>query len=158
MQIQQSIVFSLVLGMVPLTTLEASWLDSNRSIMDRLPESIDYASVSVPIEAVAADKHFNASLAKVSARAAAGIVLSMIGGTVVEVELTGESGYLVWAVETQMQDSLEHTILVDAGNGRILAARASEDLNDDCGCRSSSHEDPHTGAGQKDRDHWWRFW
>jgi uncharacterized membrane protein YkoI len=56
---------------------------------------------------------------------------SVGGGSISEVELDEESGFLVWDVEVQFEGS-EHEVAVDAGDGRILGSE-QEQADDDRG-------------------------
>jgi len=159
-QLVMCLIVSVPAGVAPLIDLEAAWLDGDNAsaMLSRLPEKVDYGSIPLAGESPAQTEHHHAGLSKLSAETAARIVQATVGGTVVEVELTGESGYLVWSVETQLPDGHERVMLVDAGNGRILAARAGEDGRENCAEREPVRGTPPAGTARSNRKHWWQFW
>lgn len=147
-----------IVGVIPTTALEAGWRENGSTITDQLPEKVEHGSIPLPNEGSTRCKHRNVVLAKLSAAAAARIVRADVGGAVVEVELTSESGYLVWDVETLMQDGRKHNILVDAGNGRIMAARVSEEGSEDCDNCEFRCDVSLPGTEHNSGKRWWHFW
>jgi uncharacterized membrane protein YkoI len=59
--------------------------------------------------------------AKITASDATRIATLANGGSVLSVGLENEDGFLVYAVEVAGTNSGRHEILVDAGNGKVLA-------------------------------------
>ncbi len=60
-------------------------------------------------------------LAKISVEKATSIAKDKVPGSVLSVGLENEDGFLVYAVNITDQKSVHHEIIVDAGNGKILA-------------------------------------
>jgi uncharacterized membrane protein YkoI len=60
-------------------------------------------------------------LAKIDRSAAEKAALDAVPGEVREVELESESGFVVYEVEVAANDGTLHEVIVDAGNGKVLA-------------------------------------
>jgi uncharacterized membrane protein YkoI len=60
-------------------------------------------------------------LAKIDRAAAEKAALDAVPGEVREVELESESGFVVYEVEVAGNDGTVHEVIVDAGNGEVLA-------------------------------------
>jgi uncharacterized membrane protein YkoI len=60
-------------------------------------------------------------LAKIDRSAAERAALDAVPGEVREVELESESGFVVYEVEVAGNDGTLHEVIVDAGNGKVLA-------------------------------------
>jgi len=90
--------------------------------------------------------------ATVDRKAAESAALESVGGgTVSEVELDEESGFLIWDVEVQFQGS-EYEVAVDAGDARILGSeneRADDDGGDD---DNENDNDDDADDGERDDD------
>ena len=84
-----------------------------------------------------------ATIDRTDAEAAA--LESVGGGTVSEVELDEESGFLIWDVEVQFQGN-EYEVAVDAGDARILGSE-NERADDDDGDDDNDNDD-----GERDDD------
>jgi uncharacterized membrane protein YkoI len=56
-----------------------------------------------------------------ASRAAEKAALDAVPGEVREVELESESGFVVYEVEVAGNDGTLHEVVVDAGNGKVLA-------------------------------------
>lgn len=82
-----------------------------------------------------------ASSAKLSAIDAVRIANTAYPGQALEAELEDENGFLVWSVTQLSKNGKPVTLMIDAGNGRLLAAEADDD----------EHEDDSGHAG-------WKFW
>lgn len=65
-------------------------------------------------------------LAKISAEKATIIAREKVPGSVLSVGLENEDGFLVYSVNIAGQKSGVHEIIVDAGNGKILAETKSD--------------------------------
>lgn len=65
-------------------------------------------------------------LAKISAEKATIIAREKVPGSVLSVGLENEDGFLVYSVNIAGQKSGVHEIIVDAGNGKILAETISD--------------------------------
>ncbi len=50
-----------------------------------------------------------------------------MAGTVEEAELGNENGYVVWDVEVKAENGTLHEVVVDAGNGQVLAQQADDE-------------------------------
>jgi len=147
-----------LLGVISVGTAQAGLLgsDGKPSILNHLPEKVEFGSIAVPKPMSDRDELRRLDPGKVTAEAALRIVQASVGGAVVELELGGESGYLVWDVETQLPNGHGYSVLVDAGNGRILAARSAAEPEQRCavpGIPASSRVAP----PRADR-HWWQIW
>lgn len=60
-------------------------------------------------------------LARIDSSAAEKAALDAVPGEVREVELESESGFVVYEVEVAGNDGTLHEVVVDAGNGEVLA-------------------------------------
>jgi uncharacterized membrane protein YkoI len=60
-------------------------------------------------------------LAEIDRSAAEKAALDAVPGEVREVELESESGFVVYEVEVAGNDGILHEVVVDAGNGKVLA-------------------------------------
>jgi uncharacterized membrane protein YkoI len=60
-------------------------------------------------------------LAEIDRSAAEKAALDAVPGEVREVELESESGFVVYEVEVAGNDGTLHEVVVDAGNGKVLA-------------------------------------
>lgn len=58
------------------------------------------------------------------------IALEAFPGSVEEVELENEDGYLVYEVEIEGEDGIEYEVIIDAETGEIVAVETDDD-NDD---------------------------
>lgn len=83
------------------------------------------------------------SLAKVSQQEAVNIALGQAPGKVLETELENEDGFLVYAIEIATKDAGVREVLVDAGNGKVLASTAedSKDSADADGPQGDSEDE-----------------
>jgi uncharacterized membrane protein YkoI len=80
-----------------------------------------------------ADKAEQAKLekvAKIDADAASKAATDKVPGTVDEVELDEEGGNVVYEVDVVAQDGTETEVIVDAGNGKILAQEVDKDADE----------------------------
>ncbi len=66
-------------------------------------------------------------LAEVDQARAEEAALGAVAGTVEEAELGNENGYVVWDVEVKAENGTLHEVVVDAGNGQILAQQADDE-------------------------------
>ena len=67
-----------------------------------------------------------AKLAKVDWAAAEAAALDTVPGEVRETELENENGFVVYEVEVAGDDGKLHEVVVDAGNGEVLAQETEE--------------------------------
>lgn len=72
-----------------------------------------------------------ASLATITEAQAGDIALVAVPGEVTEIELDHENGGVVWSVEVTATDGSAHEVVVDAGNGDVLAQEADDDVDDE---------------------------
>ena len=135
----------------PPTTIEAPGnktdtesTESKATEHDEADEKPDYtSSVTVPVtkegpegsdaDEAKADRAEQAKLekvAKIDAKAASKAATDKVPGTVDEVDLDEEGGNVVYEVEVTAKDGTETDVIVDAGNGRILA-QETDDKSDD---------------------------
>jgi uncharacterized membrane protein YkoI len=82
-------------------------------------------------------------LAKIDQAAAERAALDAVPGTVKDVELGNENGFVVWEVEVQASDGTLQEVKVDAGNGQILAQEAENDEG------SEANEGPEAGEATR---------
>jgi hypothetical protein len=66
-------------------------------------------------------------LARIDRAAAEKAALGAVPGEVKETELENENGFVVYGVEIQGKDGRLHEVVVDAGNGKILAQELEDD-------------------------------
>ena len=137
----------------PPTTIEAPGnktdtesTDSKATEHDEADEKPDYtSSVTVPVtkegpegsdaDEAKADRAEQAKLekvAKIDAKAASKAATDKVPGTVDEIDLDEEGGNVVYEVEVTAKDGTETDVIVDAGNGKILA-QETDDKSDDKG-------------------------
>ena len=69
-------------------------------------------------------------VAKIDAKAASKAATDKVPGTVDEIDLDEEGGNVVYEVEVTAKDGTETDVIVDAGNGKILA-QETDDKSDD---------------------------
>ncbi|MBO3142739.1 PepSY domain-containing protein [Dermatophilus congolensis] len=70
-------------------------------------------------------------LAKISLDQARKIAVKAVPGKVVKAELDEEDGWVVYKVEVRSSQGVETDVIVDAGNGRILAQETDTPDDDD---------------------------
>lgn len=68
-----------------------------------------------------------ASLATITEAQAGDIALGAVPGEVTEIELGNENGGVAWSVDVTATDGSAHEVVVDAGNGDVLAQEADDD-------------------------------
>jgi hypothetical protein len=66
----------------------------------------------------------------VTAEESKAIALERVPGTVEEVELENEDGFVVYEVEVRAEDGSEHEVIIDARTGEIVAVE-TDDYDDD---------------------------
>ncbi len=131
----------------PPTTIEAPGnktdtesTDSKATEHDEADEKPDYtSSVTVPVtkegpegsdaDEAKADRAEQAKLekvAKIDAKAASKAATDKVPGTVDEIDLDEEGGNVVYEVEVTAKDGTETDVIVDAGNGKILAQETDD--------------------------------
>ena len=95
-------------------------------------------TVSAPGENAGAEGHENEAqddeaggqlegLARIDRAAAEKAALGAVPGQVKETELENENGFVVYGVEIQGKDGRLHEVVVDAGNGKVLAQEMEDD-------------------------------
>ncbi len=65
-------------------------------------------------------------LAKIDGAAAEEAALGAVPGQAKDIELENEGGFVVYEVEVAGDDSKLHEVVVDAGNGKVLAQETEE--------------------------------
>lgn len=105
--------------------------------LEQLPSDVQYGSIKLSEEN---NEAAMAKLATITSENAAGIAHKVLAGDVVETELDNENGFLVWEVGMIDQHGQEVSLVIDAGNGHILATELDE---------KEDREDEHA---------WWKFW
>ena len=71
------------------------------------------------------------ALAKISLQDAVGFATKAHPGKVTEVVLEREDGFLVYEIEITDQNQKHKKVLIDAGTGKVLAAKARTSKHDD---------------------------
>jgi hypothetical protein len=66
-------------------------------------------------------------LARIDRAAAEKAALGAVPGDVKETELENENGFIVYGVEIQGKDGRLHEVVVDAGNGKVLAQEMEDE-------------------------------
>lgn len=107
-------------------------------VLNQLPSEVKAGSIPIDKDADQA----LVKLANLSACDATKIALLAFPGTVSGLDLENENDFLVWNVEITAPDDNEVELLIDAGNGRLLAA----------GRENTEEED-----NERDQSHW-KFW
>ncbi len=109
--------------------------------IDQLPTDVHSGSILLG----KGDDATMAAQTKISASKAIEIANEALPGKVIEAKLENERGYLVWEVEIVKASGKEIELMIDAGNGRLLAAVHE---------KKEDEEDEQKGK----RHHWWEFW
>ncbi|MCP5131994.1 MAG: PepSY domain-containing protein [Pseudomonadales bacterium] len=94
--------------------------------IDSLPAEVQYGSIPVSKNARKDDRTL-AGLTSITSSNAAEIAGKAVPGKVVATELEVENGYLVWSVEMVGNDPHDLELLIDAGNGRLLAVEQEQE-------------------------------
>ncbi len=94
-----------------------------------------------------------AAAAKIGSIEAATIAEQAHPGTVVETKLDTRDGYLVWKVELVAADKTEVKLLIDAGDGQVLATRTGHEDDD-----QDDIQDERRGGGEGKEHSKWKFW
>lgn len=94
--------------------------------ISQLPSEVQGGSIKV---GNAEEQEF-AGMAKLSAMDALQIASKAAPGTVVEMQLDAENGFLMWEVTEQDAGGRELQLKLDAGNGRLLAAEVGDHRED----------------------------
>ncbi|CAN5492777.1 hypothetical protein BH10BDE1_BH10BDE1_23330 [soil metagenome] len=124
--------FAVLSGMVFTLSSTMSWA-SKKEVEPTVKGSISAKGIS---------KADYPKTAKISASDAGKTAASISGGNVLSVGLENEDGFLVYAVEVAGTPTGQHEILVDAGNGKILAdMRHSGDRKSDNDDEGDEHDD-----------------
>ena len=105
--------------------------------VEQLPSDVQYGSIKL---SKGLNESAMAKLATITSEKAAGIAHKVLTGDVVETELDNENGFLVWEVGMFDQNGEEISLVIDAGNGRLLAAELEG---------KEDHKDEHE---------WWKPW
>ncbi len=92
-----------------------------------IPSEVEIGSVKISND----DDITMAKLATVTSSEASRISSIAISGNVVETKLEDENGYLVWKVEMIDGNGHEAELMIDAGNGRLLAAENNDEDDED---------------------------
>lgn len=69
-------------------------------------------------------------LATISEQEARDIALEAVPGEVGDIELDNENGSVVWSVDVAAADGTDHEVVIDAGNGDILAQGVDDEGED----------------------------
>ncbi len=90
-------------------------------------------------------------LAKIDQTAAEKAALDAVPGEVKETELDNENGSVVYAVEVTDKDGQLQEVLVDAGDGTVLAQEAEEDEGSEAneGPENEANEGPEAGEATR---------
>ncbi len=112
-------------------------------VMENIPDEVQSGSIKIK----GANDHTIAGLASISSGEAATIAIRALPGKVIETRLDNENGFLVWEVELITTKGKETELMIDAGNGYLLAAEVSDEEGDE------DHEDDN-----EDKHFNWKFW
>ncbi len=107
-------------------------------VIEQMPTEVKSGSIQLgdQSESSATDQ------ARLSAADAMRIAQTAYPAKVVEAGLENENGFLVWNITQVGKDGKEVTLMIDAGNGTLLAAETGDDEHTDS---DSEHAD-------------WKFW
>lgn len=94
----------------------------------QLPTEVRGASVKVP-EGAETQADFT-RYAKIDRTQAETAAIAAVPGEVIRAKLDDEDGHLVWQVDVRTGQGLTE-VMVDAGNGKVLAAEAEEEGEDE---------------------------
>jgi len=112
--------------------------------LEKFPTEVKTGSVKLKDDS----KQEIVSLAKITSSEAAAIAKKALPGTVVKTKLDDENDYLVWEVKLIDSKNQENKLMIDAGNGHILAVeRDDEDEHSSWKFWKDNDKDEH-----KDRD------
>ena len=95
--------------------------------IETIPSEVEIGSVKISND----DDVSMAKLATITSSEASRISSVAISGYVIETKLEDENGYLVWKVEMIDGNGHETELMIDAGNGRLLAAEEDEEDDDE---------------------------
>jgi len=107
-------------------------------VIGQFPEEVQSGSIRVSDDS----DQVIAKQAGLSIAEAAAIAGKALPGTVIKAKLDDENGFLVWEVKVLGPEGQEAKLMIDAGNGRLLAIDADEDEKDE-------HKEKHSK---------WKFW
>lgn len=102
----------------------------NIVVVDQLPDEVQSGSIALDEDGDDSDRTM-ARLARLTSSEAARIAVRALPGKVTSTRLDDENGYLVWNVEVVSPDHQEVEFMIDAGNGRLLAAENEGDDEDE---------------------------
>lgn len=90
-------------------------------------------------------------LAKIDQAAAEKAALDAVPGEVKKTELDNENGFVVYSVEVMGQDGQLQEVVVDAGDGTVLAQEAEEDEANEAneGPEDEANEGPEAGEATR---------
>jgi uncharacterized membrane protein YkoI len=108
--------------------------------LDQLPQEVRRGSVQVKKE----DAQAMIARARVTSEEAAKLAVTATKGKILATKLDDENGYLIWEVDVLDPQGKQTELMIDAGNGRLLAAASGVE---------HEHEDE---DGQKHSS--WKFW
>lgn len=98
-------------------------------VLEQIPEEVESGSIALDEDGDDSDRTL-AGLARLTFSEAADVALRALPGKVISTRLDNENGYLVWNVEVVGPDHQEVEFMIDAGNGRLLAAENEDDDDD----------------------------
>jgi len=107
-------------------------------VITEFPDEVEVGSIAVNHDN---DKAI-AKQAIIGIGEVAAIAQKALPGKVIKAKLDEENDYLVWAVKVISPEGREAKLMIDAGNGRLLAAEVDEDDED----------------GQQEKHSKWKFW
>jgi uncharacterized membrane protein YkoI len=93
------------------------------------------------------------SAAKLDAEEVAKIAKNQFGGNVIEVQLENINGNLVYQADVLSNNQITN-VLIDAGNGKILASKVEKNDSND---KSDNEGDENDGENENDGP-WYKFW
>ena len=111
----------------------------NVVVLDQLPTEVRSGSIRISNDAPVT----LANQAGISAAAAGETALTALPGKIIEIKLDDENDFLVWEVEVVDSQGQITELMIDAGDGRLLAA---------------DQETEHDSEDEDGSHSWWKFW
>ena len=103
---------------------------------------IGTAATGMTVSADSDDRYEELQEVNITVEESKEIALTRVPGTVEEVELEDEDGYLFYEVEVDARDGNEYEILIDAETGDVIAVESEdEDDRDDDDNDDNEHDD-----------------
>lgn len=88
-------------------------------------------------------------LAKIDQKAAEEAALAAVPGTVKDIQLEDENGFVVYGVEVQASDGTLQEVIVDAGSGEVLVQEKADNEANEGPEGSEANEGPEAGEATR---------